>query len=195
MADGKLLEPLPDIVRAKMENRKAVVLSSTKAASRSEAEEAVAGLMMAYPSMRGLSQIEAQVLIRKYADDLAGIPIWAIKAASRDISRGAVSDMNPDFPPSAPRVRQLADEQLEWCKKELRDLKMVLTAEAEPPEDPAMRARLTIGFQKLQQQFGSKYVPEPAVEPAKAPKWEKVIADYQADPSRLARLVKTETNE
>ncbi len=161
MVGGRLLEALPSIVRSKMEHRQIVVLASTRSASRSELEEAVAGLMMGYPSMRGLSQIEAQVLVRKYADDLAGIPMWAIKAATRDISRGAVSDMSPDFPPSASRVRQLADEHLGWCAKELRDLKAVLTAEVEPPANPDMAARISAGFQKLKSELRASNDPRP----------------------------------
>ncbi len=167
MIDGRLHEQLPSITRGKMENRWKLVMRSTKSATRSEIEEAVAALMMAYPSMRGLSHLEAQVLIRKYADDLADMPLWSIKAAARDISRGAVSDMNPDFPPSAPRVRQLADEHVEWCKKELRDLTVVLKADVEPPADPEMRARIILGFKKLQQGMGSREVAAAPVEPPK----------------------------
>lgn len=165
MINGRLHEPLPSITRGKMEHRWKLVMRSTKSATRSEIEEAVAALMMAYPSMRGLSHVEAQVLIRKYADDLSDMPLWSIKAAARDISRGAVSDMSPDFPPSAPRVRQLADEHIEWCKKELRDLMVILKADVEPPADPAMKARINLGFQKLQQAMGSREVAQEAVKP------------------------------
>lgn len=180
MIDGRLHEPLPSIVRGKMEHRQALVLAATRSATRSETEEAVAALMMAYPSMRGLSHIEAQVLIRKYADDLADVPIWAIKAAARDISRGAVSDMSPDFPPSAPRVRQLADEQLEWCKRELQSLKTILTAQVEPPADPAMKARISLGFRKLQQELGSREVVQaPATPPVpQAPSADQLREHY-----------------
>lgn len=180
MIDGRLHEPLPSIVRGKMENRRAMVMSATRSATPSEIEEAVAALMMAYPSMRGLSHLEAQVLIRKYAEDLADMPMWAIRAAARDISRGAVSDMNPDFPPSAPRVRQLADDHIEWCKKELRDLKTLLTAEVEPPANPEVRARINLGFQKLQQSFGSKeYKPEPEPPMPQAPSAEQLRKHYE----------------
>lgn len=179
MVDGRLHEPLPSITRGKMENRCKLVLRSTVSATSSEIEEAVAGLMMAYPSMRGLSHIEAQVLIRKYAEDLADMPLWAIKAAGRDISRGAVSDMSPDFPPSAPRVRQLADDHVEWCKKELRDLMTILRAKVEPPADPEMRARINLGFQKMQQAMGSKeYKPVPEPPAPQAPSAEKLREHY-----------------
>jgi hypothetical protein len=179
MIDGRLHEPLPSIVRGKMENRRAMVMAATRSATRSEIEEAVAALMMAYPSMRGLSSPEAQVLIRKYAEDLADMPLWAIKAAAKDISRGAVSDMSPDFPPSAPRVRQLADDHVEWCKKELRDLKVLLTAEVEPPANPEMKARINLGFQKLQQRMGSaKYVVPPEPPKPQAPTADQLREHY-----------------
>ncbi|WP_334362401.1 hypothetical protein [Bradyrhizobium sp. AZCC 1578] len=179
MIEGRLHEPLPSIIRGKMENRRAVVMSSTRSATRNEIEETVAALMMAYPSMRGLSHIEAQVLIRKYADDLADMPLWAIKAAARDISRGAVSDMSPDFAPSAPRVRQLADEHLEWCKKELRDLKAILTADVEPPANPEMRARINLGFRKLHENLSGKYVVPPEPPKPQAMTAEQLKQHYQ----------------
>jgi hypothetical protein len=197
MVDGRLHEPLPSIVRGKMENRWKLVMRSTKSAIRSEIEEAVAALMMAYPSMRGLSHVEAQVLIRKYADDLSDIPLWSIQAAARDISRGAVSDMSPDFPPSAPRVRQLADEHVEWCKKELRDLMVILKADVEPPADPAMKARINLGFRKLQQALGSREVAqEPAKQPvSQAPTAEQLRKHYEKHGLAFAPKVIEEKGE
>lgn len=178
MIDGRLHEQLPSITRGKMENRWKLVMRSTKGATRGEIEEAVAALMMAYPSMRGLSHLEAQVLIRKYADDLADMPLWSIKAAARDISRGAVSDMNPDFPPSAPRVRQLADDHVLWCKKELRDLMTILKADVEPPADPEMRARINLGFQNM---LGQMKKIQAYVVPEEEPKCTAPTADQLRD--------------
>ena len=104
MVGGALLGDLPAVVRAKFGNRLAILRQACASAGRSELEEAVSGLMTRYPSMRGVSQIEAMVMVRAYADDLDGVPLWAVKSAIADIARGAVSDVNPDFAPSGPRL-------------------------------------------------------------------------------------------
>jgi len=165
MVDGGFLpEPIPSSVRLMLERRQYAVTAGLQGASKYDLEEQVAALMTGFPSMRGLSKIEAQVLVRKYADDLDGVPLWAIKAACGDISRGAVADMNPDFPPSASRVRQQADEHLERLELESKDLRAVLSAKILPPENPERTAKIKLGFQKLQQRMGSRqYVlpPEP----------------------------------
>lgn len=165
---GFLQEPIPAATRAMLERRQGDVMVALQGASRSDLEEQVAGLMTGFPSMRGLSKLEAQILVRKYADDLEGTPLWAIRAACKDISRGAVSDLNPDFPPSASRVRQQADEHLERLEKESRDLRAVLKAKILPPPlPPEKESQIILGFQKLQQKM-HKY--DPPREPPAPPK-------------------------
>lgn len=160
MVDGWLPEPLSTGSRLMLERRQRVVSAALQGASRSALEEMVAGLMTGYPSMRGLSKIEAQVLVRKYADDLEGVPLWAIQFACKDISRGAVTDLNPDFAPSASRVRQQADEHLERVEREARDLRAVLKAQALPPElPPEKESQIILGFQKLQQTLKNNDIP------------------------------------
>jgi hypothetical protein len=176
---GFLLEPIPSAIRLMLERRQYAVTAALQAASRSDLEEQVAGLMTGFPSMRGLSKIEAQVLVRKYADDLEGVPLWAIRAACSDISRGAIADMNPDFPPSASRVRQQADEHLERLERESKDLRAVLTAKILPPENPERTEKIKLGFQKLQQRMGSRqYVPPPEPPPLHAPSADKLREHY-----------------
>lgn len=178
MVEGRLLEPLPPAVVAQLKQRQAVVMGALQSGSRSDLEEVVAGLMTGYPSMRNLSKLEAQILVRKYADDLVGIPLWAIRAGCQDISRGKVSDLNPDFPPSASRVRQQADEHLERFTREARDLRLVLSAPVEPPADPEMAARINLGFLKLRGKYAKPYVPEPEAPPSKTMKPEQLEAHY-----------------
>jgi len=176
---GFLLEPIPSAIRLMLERRQYAVTAALQGASRSDLEEQVAALMTGFPSMRGLSKIEAQVLVRKYADDLEGVPLWAIKSACGDISRGAIADMNPDFPPSASRVRQQADDHLERLERESKDLRAVLTAKILPAENPERTAKINLGFQKLQQRLGSRqYVPPPEPPPLQAPSREKLEAHY-----------------
>lgn len=180
MVNGWLPEPIPSEVRLVLERRQYAVTAALTGASRSDLEEQVGKLMIGFPSMRGLSKIEAQVLVRKYADDLAGVPLWAIHAACGDISRGAIADMNPDFPPSASRVRQQADEHLERIEKEAKDLRAVLKAQVLPPElPPEKKSQIILGFQELQQKMGGRnYVPSPEPPTPQAMKPETLAAHY-----------------
>lgn len=153
MVNGAIEGDMPAVVRSRFTHRAAVLRQACEPAARSDLEEVVAGLMVRYPSMRGLSKIEASVLARAFADDLAGVPLWAITAAIADIAKGVVSDVHPDFAPSAPRLRQLAQEHLERPTKEMLDLKKVLTAPTVPPADPEMRRRVSEGLEFLKQQM------------------------------------------
>lgn len=176
---GWLSEPIPPATRAMLERRQTDVMAALQSASRSDLEEQVASLMTGFPSMRGLSKLEAQILVRKYADDLHGVPLWAIRAACKDISRGIVSDLNPDFPPSASRVRQQADEHCERLEREAKDLRAVLTAKILPPENPERKEQIKLGFQKLQQRMGSRqYVPPPEPPALQVPSKAQLEAHY-----------------
>ena len=178
MIDGRLAEPISGGIRLMLERRQFAISAALQGASRTALEEQVAALMTGYPSMRGLSKLEAQILVRKYADDLEGVPLWAIRAACKDISRGVVADMNPDFAPSASRVRQQADEHLERFEREARDLRVVLTAKIEPPADPEMRARIKLGFQKMQQRRAPIYTPPPEPPKRQGPTMEQLEQHY-----------------
>lgn len=180
MVHGSLLDDLPAVTRGRFRNRLALLQETCKAAENGELERAVSAIMMRYPSMRGVSQVEAQVMVRAYCDDLAGLPIWAVNAAARDITKGAVADLNPDFPPSAPRIRQVAQEHLDRPAAEMRDLKKVLNARIEPPEDPAMRERIKIGFQNLRNELRGPNEPiaDKPVQPRQAPSIEQLMEHY-----------------
>lgn len=167
MEHGFLPEPIPTAIRSMLQRRQAEVSAALTGASRSELEEEVSGIMLGFPSMRSLSKLEAQVLVRKYAEDLVGLPIWAIKAGARDISRGAVSDLNPDFAPSAARVRQQAQEHMERVEREARDLRKVLMAQVLPPEKRERSEQIVLGFQKLQQDMRAFNTPPKEAEAKK----------------------------
>lgn len=170
MVGGGMPGGLPEVVRSRFTHRAAVLKQACEPAVRSDLEETVAGLMVRYPSMRGLSKIEASVLARAFADDLAGLPLWAITAAVADIAKGTVSDVHPDFAPSAPRLRQLAQEHMERPTKELLDLKKVLLARTEPQSDPEMRDRVKKGLAWLKDQLPPRQTSiyrAPAEAPAK----------------------------
>lgn len=69
---------------------------------------------------------DAQGTVSAYIDVLQDMPLWATQQACEDVRRGRVAGVNPDFPPSAARLHQVADEKLTPLRQELRKLDIVL---------------------------------------------------------------------
>lgn len=142
MIDGGLVDhPEPELI-AKFRDRLADLRSCVAPATIQQLEEAVAELMLGFPSLRGLPKIEAQLMARKYATDLHGAPLWAVKAATADISRASVPGLNVDFPPTSPRLRSLVDGYVSPIHEEAREIKEVLAAKQVLPNDPAVVERV-----------------------------------------------------
>jgi hypothetical protein len=185
LVDGALPGDMPPIVRSKFAHRLEVLRAACGPAERTQLEEAVAGLMMRYPSMRGVSQIEAQVMTRAFADDLHGMPLWAIKAAIADIAAGVIPDANPDFAPSAPRLRQIAQDHLSRPAREMQELKKVLSARVELPDDPEMRERVAAQIAAFQKELPrgnrSVYAPPKDTAPKKQAPTAEQLAEHYAN--------------
>jgi hypothetical protein len=185
MRDGGLTEEVPTITRARLNNRLELLRSSVKQAALTDIEEQIAKLLMGYSSMRGLSKTDAQVMARQYGDALLGLPLWAIADACKDVSRGAVPDLNPDFPPSAPRLRQLADRYVSAVHKEAIEIKSVLSAPSVLPDNPEMakrvQERVKAGFAELSETLHNNLAPtnpSPATPAWKAPTPEEIRKHY-----------------
>lgn len=87
-----------------------------------------------------------QPTVAAYARLLFDLPPWAVEHACDDIRRGAVVGLNPDFPPAAPRIHQLAEAKLEAVRIERNKLALLLTAKAEeakPKLTQEQRDRMT----------------------------------------------------
>jgi hypothetical protein len=107
-------------------------------------EGAVAELMIGYPSLRSLLKMEAQLMARKFARDLFGVPLWAVQAATADISLGSIPNLNVDFPPASPRLRSLADGYVSAVHKEAREIEEVLAAKQVLPNDPGAAEKVRL---------------------------------------------------
>lgn len=91
-----------------------------------------------------------QITVAAYTKLLSDLPAWAVEQACDDIRRGAVVGLNPDFPPAAPRIHQLADEKLVNARLERDKLLLLLTAKVEeqaPPPSPEQRERVAAKLQ------------------------------------------------
>ena len=140
MREGGLTQQLSVVLAGKLSGRLELLRCSVRQASIGELEEQVAKLMLAWPVTGGHSEIDAMLRVRQYAEDLLGTPLWAVRNACRDVSRGAVPGLNRDFPPSSPRLRELVDGYVSAVHKEAIEIKEVLQAPAVPPDDAEMAA-------------------------------------------------------
>ncbi|WP_441228056.1 hypothetical protein AB7813_08880 [Tardiphaga sp. 20_F10_N6_6] len=144
--DGCLSAPLPEPVRERLTKRLDLLRSSSKPAAVEAIEEEIAKLMLGFPSTRGVPVIEVQLQVRKYAEDLLGVPLWAVKDACRDISRGSVPGLNPDFPPTSPRLRLVVNSYVSRVHVEAHEIKQVLHAPILRPADPAVWEAIRAGL-------------------------------------------------
>ncbi|RZN03822.1 hypothetical protein CWO91_31495 [Bradyrhizobium genosp. SA-3] len=125
-----------------LENRQRLVnralLLANGQADKVRIERAVAAALTGYGKAD-------QPTVAAYTRLLSDLPAWAVEQACNDIRRGAVVGLNPDFPPAAPRIHQIADAKLEAARIERDKLKLLLTAkveEAKPKLTPEQRERM-----------------------------------------------------
>ncbi|WP_441277787.1 hypothetical protein AB7783_12305 [Tardiphaga sp. 172_B4_N1_3] len=144
--DGHLSAPLPEPVRERLTKRLDLLRSCSRPAAVEAIEEEIAKLMLGFPSTRGVPVIEVQLQVRKYAEDLLGVPLWAVKDACRDISRGSVPGLNPDFPPTSPRLRLVVNSYVARVHLEAHEIKQVLHAAVLLPANPEVRQSIRDGL-------------------------------------------------
>lgn len=142
LTDGMLERPLSEPMRQRCV---AFMRSSDvqiQPASRPEIEAEIAGLMMAFHSARNVSKAEAAIVTRKYAEALERYPLWAIKQGFRMVERGEVAGLNPDFPPSAPRLCEVVSACLLPHMADRVAVREVLKAMPAPRENPEMQRKI-----------------------------------------------------
>jgi hypothetical protein len=156
---GSFVEPIPDRIREAMTARLTVLNAGMVAASQDFLEEQIASLMIAYPSMKSMSKLEAQVLVRKYVQVMSGLPTWAIEQACEDILQSAVVGVSPDFPPTAARLRLTANGHVSGVYREVQQLREVLQAASGLKMSAEERARIIKGFDELKRRLGGSPLP------------------------------------
>lgn len=147
MREGGLQTPLSLALRTRLQQRAAVLDGSAASAAPTQTKLEIAKLTTAFPSLRGTGAADAQAMVAQYATALQGLPLWAIREVCGEIVRGTVPGLNPDFPPTAPRVRQLVDERTTRSELEAKQIREVLEAPVVPKDNPEMaeKTRKVIG--------------------------------------------------
>lgn len=148
--------------RAALVSRRQELAAAFRPASQDDLEREIASLMASFHSARSVSATEARVTVRKYATDLEGLPLWAVRKACNAITRGMVEGLSRDFPPAAPRLVDIVEGVMKHHRKEADQLRMILDAREESTVSPAERARvgekvIALAASMKMQQYPEKY--------------------------------------
>lgn len=115
-------------------------------ADRQKAATAITAMLTAWIHT---GKADPKSTVAAYVMHLQDMPLFAIERACSDIAKGNVSDLNPDFPPSAARLHQLAAESCETLAKEDADIGKILIAKVAYVPPPEERERVRAGFEGL----------------------------------------------
>jgi hypothetical protein len=105
-------------------------------ASYFEIRQQIESLMISFNSVRRIDKTEAALITAKYIDILQELPLWAIARACHEIERGTVSDVSLDYPPAAPRLREVVLRFMAFQQEEYARITSLLRARIEPPRTP-----------------------------------------------------------
>lgn len=155
--DGGLAEaarvPSP-FERGELSRRAALLTVAKQPASISMAAmqklaQEVSQMFAGFFSARGSDLETAKKLTATYVLELRHLPLWAVQAACFKVRSGQAG-INPDFPPSAARLCQLATEELSPLSIEASKIKAVLELRETPDElTPEERARVSAKMKEL----------------------------------------------
>jgi hypothetical protein len=191
LVGSELERPLAPDVRQRLTAVAVAIDQSRVRSTKSEIAREIASLMVAFRSVRAVSNEEAAATTREYVDLLADLPLWAIQAGFRKIKLGEVPDVSLDFPPAAPRVRRVVTDLMEPMLADRYDIRRVLSARVMPPENPEraaeVRALIGKGFRDLAKQLDDNHraaieANMPAKPAFRAPSIEELQEIYKTRP-------------
>lgn len=185
MVGDEVLRPLAPEVRQRL----ALFLTSTDRVSTPatgpQVREALMSLMLSFQTARSVSKAEAEALLRKYTEVLEGLPLWAIRQGFRKVERGEVDGVSLDFPPAAPRLRDVVTAVMEPVLRDRYAVRRLLRAKEAPPPNEAMAKKVNLLLK-----YGPNYgigglsaneigiAPKPKSPPWQAPTVEQLTKHY-----------------
>lgn len=92
---------------------------------------------------------DAKAATAAYVKELGRYPAWAVERACMAVSSGSVSGLSPDFPPSAPRLAQVAQGYLDEHLQGKRKIQKVLSAKLVYQPSEGERERVHTGLVEL----------------------------------------------
>lgn len=140
------------IAQRQADVRRALAPLERSMAEKERAAKAVAAVLSGWVTAK---VADPAAKVAAYIAVLGDLPCWVVEQVCRDVARGHVDGLDPDFPPSAARLHQLGEEVIGRLRKEAADLEVVRTATltAEPAPSEEERGRIALGFQKLHEEL------------------------------------------
>lgn len=136
-----------DVMRLRLEKLNAALRPASMSTSeRDRIATAVATMLTGWMNV---SRQDPRETVAGYVVHLQDLPAFAVEQACQDAARGHVDGLNPDFPPSAPRLHQLAEEVCAAMRAESGGIREVLSAKLERTPTEEERARIGAGFAAL----------------------------------------------
>jgi hypothetical protein len=107
---------------------------------------AIAAMLDCWPS---LAKADKLALARKFVGETSDQPSWAVEKACMAIRLGQAPGVSFDFPPSTIRLREEVRRHTAPLLQEALEIRNLLEAEVEYVPTAEERARVALGFQKL----------------------------------------------
>lgn len=124
------------------ELKRALEPVSYAVADRDRAMKAFGRLFLGYPTLENVNKAEKAAT---YMIDLGDLPAFAIEAAVDDVKKGRIKDLDPDYPPSSPRMYKIAEAHRDTvAAKERRPIERVLSVKmlSKPLQTPKEAAKV-----------------------------------------------------
>lgn len=135
------------VMRRRLEKLNGALRPATMSTSeRDRIASAVASMLTGWMNV---SRQDPRETVAGYVVHLQDLPAFAVEQACYDAAKGHVEGLNPDFPPSAPRLHQLAEEACAAMRAEAAGIREVLAAKLERIPTEEERARIGAGFAEL----------------------------------------------
>lgn len=136
-----------DVMRRRLEKLNTALRSASM--SMTERDRVATAVATMLTGWMNVSRQDPRETVAGYVVHLQDLPAFAVEQACHDAVRGHVDGLNPDFPPSAPRLHQLAEEACAAMRGEAAGIREVLSAKLERLPTEAERARIGAGFAEL----------------------------------------------
>lgn len=135
------------------ELHRAVRPIATASEEKRRLAQSLAAMFLGFPSMRNSDN---QATVAAYIMAMEGFPLFAGIAACEDVVKRRVQELDPDFPPTAPRMCDLAAKHVSPVVGERLMIEKTLAAKKQDPQlTPEQRERVGKGLRQMAEEMAA----------------------------------------
>jgi hypothetical protein len=142
-----------DIEARQAELRRGLAPLDRSIAEKKRAAKAVAAVLSGWVNAK---VADPAAKVSAYIAILGDLPCWVVEQICREVARGHVNGIDPDFPPSAARLHQLGEQVIARLRKEAVDLETVKNAKLSADPTPEERKIVGLKFMELQEEMAAR---------------------------------------